>query len=96
VLVFLAHLGGGAQWMLSSLGLQRAVPDAIRGRVFSADYALVTLAVAVSTLVAGAVASAAGPASALYALMVPAGLAAVAWLIWTRPLRHAERATLAE
>src|SRR3972149_1464317 len=64
VLVFLGHLGGGAQWMLSSLGLQRAVPDAIRGRVFSADYALVTLAVAVSTLVAGAVASAAGPAFA--------------------------------
>jgi len=95
VLVFLGHLGGGAQWMLSSLGLQRAVPDAIRGRVFSADYALVTLAVAVSTLVAGAVASTAGPSSALYTLMVPAGLAAVAWLIWTRPLRRAGRATLA-
>jgi predicted MFS family arabinose efflux permease len=96
VLVFAGHLGGGAQWMLSSLGLQRAVPDAIRGRVFSVDYALVTLAVAVSTLLAGAVASAAGPTVALYALMIPAACAALAWLIWTRSMRRADRATLPE
>src|SRR4051812_16424024 len=41
--VLLAHLGSGAQWMLSTYGLQRHTPDAIRGRVFSFDYALVTL-----------------------------------------------------
>ena len=46
LLVFVAHLGGGAQWMLSTLGLQRATPDAIRGRVFSFDYGLVTLTIA--------------------------------------------------
>ena len=28
--VFAGHLGGGAQWTLSSYGLQRAAPDAIR------------------------------------------------------------------
>ncbi|MGH2408697.1 MAG: MFS transporter, partial [Candidatus Limnocylindrales bacterium] len=94
VLVFVGHLGGGAQWMLSSLGLQRAVPDVIRGRVFSADYALVELVVAVSTLIAGAVAAAAGPGTALYTLMIPAAFAALAWLIWTRPLRRADSATL--
>ena len=36
----LAHLGGGAQWTLSTYGLQSAVPDYIRGRVFAADFAL--------------------------------------------------------
>ena len=30
-----AHVGGGAQWTLSTYGLQRFVPDWIRGRVFS-------------------------------------------------------------
>lgn len=47
------HLGGGAQWMLSTYGLQRATRDGIRGRVFSFDYGLVTLMIAVSTVVAG-------------------------------------------
>ena len=31
--VFAAHCGGGSQWTLSTLGLQRAAPDGIRGRV---------------------------------------------------------------
>ena len=35
--VTLAHLGGGAQWMLSSYGLQKIVPDRIRGRIFAFD-----------------------------------------------------------
>ena len=38
-----AHLGGGAQWTLSSYGLQRIVPDRIRGRIFAFDAALITL-----------------------------------------------------
>ncbi|HEX5578168.1 MAG TPA: MFS transporter, partial [Candidatus Limnocylindria bacterium] len=54
--VFVAHLGGGAQWMLSSYGLQRASPDQIRGRVFSFDYGLVTITIAISFLIAGALA----------------------------------------
>ena len=29
--------GGGAQWMLSSYGLQKIVPDHIRGRIFAFD-----------------------------------------------------------
>ncbi len=53
LLVFCAHLGGGAQWMLSTYGLQRAAPDEIRGRVFSFDYGLVTLTIAASTILAG-------------------------------------------
>jgi len=51
--VGIAHLGGGAQWTLSSYGLQRIVPDRIRGRIFSFDFALITLSLTTSALVTG-------------------------------------------
>ena len=88
VCVFVAHLGGGAQWTLSSFGLQRAVPDHIRGRVFSFDYALVLLAVSISTLVAGTLTAFVGPAITLYLLMGFAATSGLLWLVWTRPLRR--------
>ena len=47
------HLGGGAQWTLSSYGLQRIVPDRIRGRVFAFDFGLVTASIAVAAALAG-------------------------------------------
>ena len=89
VLVACGHLGGGAQWTLSSYGLQRATPDRIRGRVFSFDYALVTLTVALSTLATGLLGSAFGPHAAMYALLSAGAVAAGGWLLYTRPLRRA-------
>jgi predicted MFS family arabinose efflux permease len=53
IAVGFAHLGGGAQWTLSSYGLQRIVPDRIRGRIFSFDFALITLSLTTSALVTG-------------------------------------------
>ena len=53
VLLVLAHAGGGANWILSTYGMQRVVPDALRGRVFSADYTLATLVIAGSQVVFG-------------------------------------------
>ncbi len=93
-LVFIAHVGGGAQWTLSTTGLQRSTPDAVRGRIFSVDYGLVTFVAAVSTVVAGAVTGAYGPAAAIYALAIPSAVAATAWVLWTRPLRRRVGATL--
>jgi MFS family permease len=52
-LVALAHLSGGANWVMSNFALQEEVPDALRGRVFATDMMIATLAVAVSQLVAG-------------------------------------------
>ena len=43
IVIFVAHLGGGTQWALSTYGLQVLVPDYIRGRVFAVDFALITL-----------------------------------------------------
>jgi MFS family permease len=87
VAVFTAHLGGGAQWVLSTYGLQRIVPDRIRGRIFAFDFALITLSLAISSLVASALADAIGPRPAV---MIVGGLAfawAAAWWILTRDVR---------
>ena len=51
--VALAHVGGGAQWTLSSYGLQRIVPDHIRGRIFAFDGMLVTLTFGLSAVLTG-------------------------------------------
>lgn len=40
-----AHLGGGAQWVLSSYGLQRILPDFVRGRILALDLGLVSLTI---------------------------------------------------
>ena len=77
--VFCAHLGGGGQWTLSTYGLQRLVPDRLRGRIFSFDFALVTLSIAVSSVVTGWAADRFGPRPAAIGL----GAVALAWaLTW--------------
>ena len=85
LLVFAAHLGGGSQWMLSSYGLQRSTPDAIRGRVFSFDYGLVTLTIALSTLLAGFLADALAPRLAVWTMVGLLVLAGSGWVWFSRP-----------
>jgi predicted MFS family arabinose efflux permease len=87
VFVFVAHLGGGAQWMLSTYGLQRTTPDEIRGRVFSLDYGLVTLTIAFSTLLAGFLADTLEPRLAVWAMVALIGVAGAGWLWFSRPAR---------
>ncbi len=85
--ILVAHLGGGAQWVLSTYGLQRLVPDRIRGRIFAFDFALITLSLAVSSLIASALADAIGPRTAV---VIVGGLAlgwAALWWFLTRDVR---------
>ena len=84
--VFGAHLGGGAQWTLSSYGLQRAAPDAIRGRVFSFDYGLLTLTIALSTFIAGFLAERFSPATTTWTMVGIAAVAAIGWITFARPI----------
>jgi len=84
-LVFLAHCGGGAQWTFSTLGLQRSTPDGIRGRVFSVDYGLVTLTIALSTLLAGFLADALAPQIAVWTMVALLAVAGAAWYAFSRP-----------
>ena len=93
LLVLTAHLGGGAQWMLSTYGLQRLVPDRIRGRIFAADYALITLSLGASSLVASWLADEVGPRPAI--AMV--GGLALAWAaLWWVLVRDVRRGPILE
>jgi predicted MFS family arabinose efflux permease len=88
VAVFTAHLGGGAQWVLSTYGLQRIVPDRIRGRIFAFDFALITLSLGVSSLIASTLADQIGPRPAV---MIAGGIAltwAGIWWLLTRSVRR--------
>jgi predicted MFS family arabinose efflux permease len=87
VCVAVAHLGGGAQWMLSTYGLQVSTPDRFRGRVMTLDFGLATLAIGLSSLGAGAAAEVVGLDAAVVGLGLFAIAYGVGWLWWTRRLR---------
>jgi MFS family permease len=84
-----AHLGGGAQWTLSTYGLQKLVPDRIRGRVFAFDFALVTFSITVSNLIAGWAAEQWGPRPAIVGLAAVAMAYSAVWWVGTRRIRAA-------
>ncbi len=86
IAVLVAHLGGGAQWQTSTYGLQRETSDSIRGRVFAADYGLVTLTMSVSSLGAGLASDRFGPMVTTVATASLCVLWALFWGAWTRRL----------
>jgi MFS family permease len=83
VLVVLAHLGGGAQWSLSTYGLQRETPDHVRGRVMALDYGLATLAIGVSAVAAGVLADRIGEVETTWWLCAVGAVYGVGWLVWS-------------
>jgi MFS family permease len=90
-LVVVAHLGGGANWIMSSYGLQTIVPDRVRGRVFSADYMIATLAVAASQITTGWLSTRFSPRVISVGLgLVVIGYSAI-WIAATRRLREPPR-----
>ncbi|HVE98943.1 MAG TPA: MFS transporter [Mycobacteriales bacterium] len=86
--VTLAHLGGGANWILSTYGIQSIVPDHVRGRIFSADYMLATAAITLSQVVAGVLSESVPVRTISAALGLVVLGYALAWWLWTRRLRH--------
>ena len=88
VTICIAHLGGGSQWMLSTYGLQVLVPDHVRGRIFGFDYMLVTLSLAVSAVVASAVADHIGAPDTVSILGGVALIWAVLWFTLSRGVRR--------
>ena len=84
-LVAIAHLGGGAQWTLSSYGLQSRTPDQLRGRIMSLDYGLATLAIGGSAIGAGLIADATSVATAMWVLTAVAGIYGIVWAVAVWP-----------
>lgn len=91
----LAHLGGGAVWTLSTYGLQILVPDRIRGRVFSLDFLLVTLTIALSNLLGGWAADQIDPRIVMGILAAVSVIYAVVWTALTTGIRRRERTAAA-
>lgn len=89
--IMLAHTGGGAQWMLSSYGLQKIVPDHIRGRIFAFDGMLVTLTFGASSVVTGWLAEI---FDAQVTAVVMGGVAVVWAAVWMCLTTDVRRATL--
>jgi len=87
-MVVLAHLGGGAQWTLSTYGLQRVTPDHVRGRIFAMDYALITLTLTISSLVTAWAASVLGERPAAVGLGLTAIAYAALWCSLTTDVRR--------
>ena len=92
-IVTFAHLGGGATWTLSGYGLQRIVPDRIRGRIFAFDGMLVTLTFGISSILTGVLADAYG---ARTTAVVMGGVALVWALAWSWLTSDVRRATMLE
>lgn len=91
--VLVAHVGGGAQWTLSSYGLQRIVPDRIRGRIFAFDFMLVTLTFGLSSILTGWLADLLGPTTTALVM----GSLALGWaVVWTWLTTDVRRATMLE
>ncbi|WP_446216675.1 MFS transporter [Micromonospora sp. IBHARD004] len=93
VLVFLAHFGGGSNWVLSNYALQGEVPDRLRGRVFATDMMLATLAISVSQLVVALVVDAVSERTVLAGCGLVTLVYAVGWRLATRRLSLTEPAT---
>ena len=87
--VAIAHLGGGAQWTLSTYGLQKIVPDHIRGRIFAFDGMLVTLTFGLSSLLTGWLADTQGAKATALGMGGVAVVWAVAWSWFTSDVRRA-------
>jgi MFS family permease len=87
IFVMLAHLGGGAQWTLSSYGLQLRSPDHIRGRILAGDFALVTLMLSVTSALAGLVSEFFGVRQAISGFTFAAAIASVIYIRATKRLR---------
>lgn len=51
-LVLFAHAGSGANWVSSTVLIQKRTPDEFRGRVFSTEWLLLTLTESISVMIA--------------------------------------------
>jgi MFS family permease len=85
--VILAHAGGAVIWVFSTTMLQINAEDRFRGRVFSADFAFLVVAMSVSTHVGGLAVDMGVPVRTVsLSVGLLALLPAVLWAMWAMPL----------
>ncbi len=87
VFIALAHLSGGAQWTLSTLGLQIQAPDHVRGRVMAGDMALVNTMIGLTSILAGLTSQFIGVRPAILVFATAAACASVVYIFATAGVR---------
>ena len=92
--IMVAHFGGGAQWTLSTLGLQMRSPDHLRGRVLAADMALATLMMGLSSIASGVLGEFFPVRIAIAIMGGTAVVAASVFMLTTHSLRQSMRSEL--
>ena len=95
VLVVIAHAPSGANWVASTVLLQKRTVDEFRGRVFATEWLLITLADSVSILAASILLET-GVLDLRYGLVVFGLVQVVSGVVWlylvVAPEREAARA----
>jgi MFS family permease len=91
----LRSFGSGINWVFSTQLLLQLVPDEVRGRVFSTEFAIFTLGSALSSAAGGwLLDSTTFDLQSLTMLMaIVSIIAAVPWFIWIRVRTRAEAAS---
>ena len=92
LLVLLAHLPSGANWVLSTVLLQQRTDDRYRGRVFSSEWLLLTV-VNAGTILAASLLLEAGWLDLRAAIALFAGLQLVSGTVWLLTVVPRERNT---
>lgn len=91
-----AHAGGSVIWVFSTTLLQLNTEDRFRGRMFAADFGLLTLAVSIAAYLAGfALDHGVAPRAAAQSLGCVMLVPAVAWALALRQWRPAQSETRA-
>ncbi len=90
LLVLLAHAPSGANWVFSTVMLQRRTEDRYRGRVFATEWLLVTLADTLAIVAAAALLES-GLAGLRTAILAFAALQVACGLLWLLLVVPAER-----
>jgi hypothetical protein len=83
--VCLGHIGGSVQWIFSTTLIHRSVEDRFRGRVFSAEMAMLTLVLSLSTWLTGlAMDLGADPRSIVLVLAMLFIVPGSSWMLYLR------------
>jgi MFS family permease len=85
---FLRGFGGGIVWVQSTQLLMQLVPVEVRGRVFSTEFAMSTLANAIAAGIAGALLDTYSVSSMLQVLAVLNIVPAILWILWILYGKH--------
>ncbi|WP_020401904.1 MFS transporter [Gracilimonas tropica] len=90
IFVLLAHAASGANWVSSTVLLQKRTRDTFRGRIFSTEWLLFTIGNSISTIIASLVLEA-KIMDVKSLILVYGGLMALAGIIWSFTITQNEK-----